>query len=216
MRIRCRCADGTTGPISNRTLIANFSFHTIIHFISSSLRERFLSLGGICLGLEGAQDWDFIFRLVETIPAEAIRHVPEVLYHWRSTPDSTARSHRAKRYTAAAQIRAVTEHLQRVDIPVANVQVRDDLPCVQITYPEVPETDAHSVIVVTPAPISLGPTSHGEILEVTPRGVGDPSLPREITPVLIHELRSYLLRSEVGLVGGLTTDQRGIIAGGGG
>lgn len=39
---------------------------------------------------DGAQDHDLVLRLSETLPASQIHHVPEILYHWRKAPNSTA------------------------------------------------------------------------------------------------------------------------------
>jgi GT2 family glycosyltransferase len=61
----------------------------------------------------GAQDHDIILRLSEVIPDDKIVHVPEVLYHWRKTPNSTAASGKSKTYTVAAGVRAVQDHLDR-------------------------------------------------------------------------------------------------------
>eukprot|EP01037_Dinobryon_pediforme_P005957 gene5957-6028_t len=65
---------------------------------------------------DGAQDHDMILRLSELIPPEQIHHVPEVLYHWRKTPTSTASSGKSKSYAVQAGIRAVSEHLQRLGV----------------------------------------------------------------------------------------------------
>jgi GT2 family glycosyltransferase len=62
---------------------------------------------------DGAQDHDIIIRLSEVIPHDRIVHVPEVLYHWRKTPASTAASGKSKTYTVAAGIRAIQDHLDR-------------------------------------------------------------------------------------------------------
>jgi len=74
---------------------------------------------------DGAQDHDLILRLAEITPPEAIHHVPEILYHWRKTPFSTAASGKSKAYAVAAGVRAVADHLGRkglrgeVDSPLA-------------------------------------------------------------------------------------------------
>ncbi len=62
---------------------------------------------------DGAQDHDLILRLAEAIPAAEIHHVPEVLYHWRKTPNSTAVNIGNKTYAIDAGVQAVSDHLQR-------------------------------------------------------------------------------------------------------
>ncbi|WP_022881567.1 glycosyltransferase family 2 protein [Gryllotalpicola ginsengisoli] len=68
-------------------------------------------LGGFRPGFDGAQDHDLVLRVTER--ARSIRHIPEILYHWRVHRSSTASSAEAKPYAWDAQVRAVAEHLQR-------------------------------------------------------------------------------------------------------
>lgn len=60
---------------------------------------------------DGAQDYDFLLRLVEK--TKNIYHVPEVLYHWRISDSSTAKSAGNKNYADDAGRRALQEHLDR-------------------------------------------------------------------------------------------------------
>jgi O-antigen biosynthesis protein len=66
---------------------------------------------------DGAQDHDLILRLVERVNPSRIHHVPEVLYHWRKTETSTARSNSAKGYATAAGAQAIRDHLFRLNKP---------------------------------------------------------------------------------------------------
>ncbi len=63
---------------------------------------------------DGAQDHDYILRISEEIGSDAIRHVPELLYHWRKTPNSTASDISNKGYAVEAGVRAVSDHLVRL------------------------------------------------------------------------------------------------------
>ncbi len=45
-----------------------------------SLLDR---LGGLAADLDGSQDWDLALRATRAVPQARIRHVPDVLYHWR-------------------------------------------------------------------------------------------------------------------------------------
>ena len=76
-------------------------------------RALFAKIGAFRTECDGAQDHDIIIRLAEVTPHDKIVHVPEVLYHWRKTPTSTAASGKSKTYTVAAGIRAVQDHLDR-------------------------------------------------------------------------------------------------------
>jgi GT2 family glycosyltransferase len=74
------------------------------------------SLGGFRLGLEGSQDYDLALRAVEKVRHDQICHIPRVLYHWRTHPQSTSSSMDAKPYAVVAAERALNEHLQRCGV----------------------------------------------------------------------------------------------------
>ncbi len=63
---------------------------------------------------DGAQDHDLVLRLSEIVDPARIAHVPEVIYHWRKTPGSTATVISAKSYAIDAGAAAVRDHLQRL------------------------------------------------------------------------------------------------------
>ncbi|NHN84431.1 glycosyltransferase [Acetobacter musti] len=63
---------------------------------------------------DGAQDHDFLLRLTEIVPRERFLHIPEVLYHWRKTANSTATTLANKEYATDAGVRCVSDHLKRV------------------------------------------------------------------------------------------------------
>jgi len=62
-------------------------------------------------GFEGAQDYDLALRVIARISTEQIRHIPKILYHWRSIPESTASGGDAKPYALTAAIKAVGDYL---------------------------------------------------------------------------------------------------------
>ena len=63
---------------------------------------------------DGVQDFEFMLRLSES--GVKIGHVPQVLYHWRKTPGSTAAKTDAKPHLGALQERAVNAHLERLKL----------------------------------------------------------------------------------------------------
>jgi GT2 family glycosyltransferase len=71
------------------------------------------AVGGFREGVEGAQDWDVLLRCADRILARQIRHIPQVLYHWRAISGSTARTMDNKRYAAAAQERVLRDDAAR-------------------------------------------------------------------------------------------------------
>ena len=64
---------------------------------------------------DGAQDFDFILRCCEK--ADSIYHIPKVLYHWRSHPNSTAGNPASKMYAYENGKRAVQAHYERIGQP---------------------------------------------------------------------------------------------------
>ncbi|WP_276867782.1 glycosyltransferase family 2 protein [Enorma massiliensis] len=63
---------------------------------------------------DGAQDYDFLLRLVER--TDKIAHVSKVLYHWRISDSSTAKSADNKGYADDAGRRALQAHYNRLGI----------------------------------------------------------------------------------------------------
>ena len=73
------------------------------------------SLAEIREGFEGSQDYDLVLRISEN--AREIAHVPaSFLYHWRAWPGSEALTEGAKSGASEAGIKALEEHLHRMDI----------------------------------------------------------------------------------------------------
>ena len=72
-------------------------------------RARLVALGGLRAGFEGSQDHDLALRMARACGSAAIRHIPEVLYHWRQLPTSFSASHAAE--AGQAGRRAVADYL---------------------------------------------------------------------------------------------------------
>jgi glycosyltransferase involved in cell wall biosynthesis len=79
--------------------------------------ELLRSIGGFREGFEGSQDYDLALRCVERLQPEQVRHIPRILYHWRSVAGSLAAVPDAKPYAKEAARRAIGDHLQRRSIP---------------------------------------------------------------------------------------------------
>jgi GT2 family glycosyltransferase len=111
-------------------------------------RSLFEELGGLRTGFEGCQDYDLALRAGER--AGRVAHVPQVLYHWRSLPTSTAASGRAKPAAFERGCRAVQEALARRGAPGTVTRplwaVRGHLGVFQIDFPD----DGPEVTVVIP------------------------------------------------------------------
>ena len=93
-------------------LAQNYVCHLLV-----ARREHVLEAGPFSAKYNGAQDHDFILRLSEVVPHDAIVHVPEVLYHWRKTPNSTAETISNKSYAIDAGVAVVSDYLVRTQTP---------------------------------------------------------------------------------------------------
>ena len=73
-------------------------------------------VGGFRIGYEGSQDWDLAMRVIERTAPDRIRHIPKILYHWRSVPGSTAMLIGAKSYATQAAEKVISEHFIRIGV----------------------------------------------------------------------------------------------------
>ncbi|RUZ78752.1 glycosyltransferase [Mesorhizobium sp. M7A.F.Ca.US.006.01.1.1] len=90
----------------------NYLNHLTVH-----RAENIRAVGGWRPGFEGSQDYDLNLRVFERIGPERIRHIPKVLYHWRAVEGSTALGGSQKSYAYVAGLRALEEHVERMNIP---------------------------------------------------------------------------------------------------
>ena len=106
-----------------------FTAQNYVSHLSVYATELARRAGGFRVGFEGAQDFDLTLRCIDQIGAREIRHIPHVLYHWRSITGSTAGGAEAKPYAQDAACRAVQEHFERTGVaaqvePVAGGYLR--------------------------------------------------------------------------------------------
>lgn len=74
-------------------------------------RELIAEAGGLDPAFDTIQDFDLLLRLSER--TDRIRHIPEVLYHWRAVPGSIALGEDEKEGVSELQARSVNAHLAR-------------------------------------------------------------------------------------------------------
>ena len=86
--------------------------------VRKSLVDKY---GNLISEYDGAQDFDFILRMCEH--ARKVIHVPKILYHWRSSPASTAANPESKMYAYKAGAKAVKAHYERAlpDVKISAV-----------------------------------------------------------------------------------------------
>ena len=114
----------------------------ICHFfvVKRTITEQ---VGGFRKEYNGSQDYDFIFRCTEL--AEKTHHIPEVLYHWRISENSTAEKPENKMYCFEAGKKAIEDHLERVG-ETATVDYTEHLGYYRVTY-EVKEQPLISIVI---------------------------------------------------------------------
>ncbi len=123
--------------------------YNYINHVTCVRRSLFEQVGRFREGFEGAQDYDLLLRISEQ--TDRIHHIPKVLYHWRSLPESTASAASAKPIVRDSAIRALREHLTRRGITATPYQpqfaVRHHLPIEQLDG----LTEGPSVAILIPA-----------------------------------------------------------------
>ncbi|MBC7404824.1 MAG: glycosyltransferase [Cytophaga sp.] len=82
----------------------------ITHFVVAK-KALVDGLKGVRSGFDGAQDYDFLLRVVDT--GTKIGHIAKILYHWRQADGSTAADFSNKQDVTDAGCRALDEHYLR-------------------------------------------------------------------------------------------------------
>ncbi len=124
-------------------------------------------VGGFRLGFEGSQDHDLVLRCSRETTSKRIRHIPRILYHWRSIETSTAAGGGAKPYAWDAGRRAIEEHLAQKNIhaKVEHASRADSHYQVKYTVPTTPPRV--SILIPTTAKSELIKPCLDSILERT-------------------------------------------------
>ncbi|WED42829.1 glycosyltransferase [Legionella cardiaca] len=110
------------------------------------------TIGGFREGYEGSQDYDLALRVIEQISPSQIRHIPQILYHWRKVTNSASKHD----YAHIAARKAIQSHLERQKISDAQVVKNPFLPsCHRVIY-SLPETlPLVSIIIPTKDKVEL-------------------------------------------------------------
>ena len=89
-----------------------YSLNLVTH-LSAYQTDLLRRIGGFRIGLEGSQDYDLALRFIEQIDENQIRHIPQILYHWRAIAGSVALSSDEKPYAHERARTALREHFER-------------------------------------------------------------------------------------------------------
>ncbi len=117
-------------PDFNPDLLRSMNYISHLFVVERALVEK---VGVFRPEFDGSQDYDFIFRCTEQ--AEAICHIPRVLYHWRVNAGSTAEDPQKKLYAFEAGSRAIKSHCERVGIGKVQVEENEVLGAYRVRYP---------------------------------------------------------------------------------
>ena len=116
---RGRRCDPFFKPDWNPDLLTSLNYCCHLSVLRRSL---VMDLGGLETTVEGAQDWDLLLRVTEKLTKDQIIHLPKVLYHWRISRHSTARSINAKPHVTAVSRRVLENHLYRIKRPFIEIE----------------------------------------------------------------------------------------------
>lgn len=83
--------------------------------------------GGFRKGFEGSQDYDLALRVIEQIAENHIRHIPQILYHWRSIKGSVALDIEEKPYAHERAREAIRGHFRRTNVKAKVVAAVNNL-----------------------------------------------------------------------------------------
>lgn len=118
------------------------SCNYICHFFTVD-KKIVDKVGGFRSEYDGSQDYDFIFRCIES--AKKIHHVPRIEYHWRAHQNSTAQDPESKMYCYIAGLKAIQGNLERTNVP-GKVEMSEFMGYYHVTYP-VKSADKISIII---------------------------------------------------------------------
>jgi O-antigen biosynthesis protein len=148
-----------------------YSLNLVTHL--SAFRTALLRrIGGFRLGFEGSQDYDLTLRAIEQIEENQIRHIPRILYHWRTLESSVASSSEAKPYAHNAARAAIGEHFIREGI---GAEVIEGYPPLHRAVYGLPDSTKISVI-FNGRDEKFGRTDPGKNVEVINTGAKDEAL----------------------------------------
>ena len=109
--------DPNLKPDFSEDLLRSHNYITHLFIVNKKIVDE---VGYYNSEFDGSQDYDYIFRCVEK--ANAVYHIPRILYHWRMHPESTAQNPESKLYCYDAGKRAIEAHYKRVGVE-ANVEL---------------------------------------------------------------------------------------------
>lgn len=136
--------DPTFKPEWNPELFYSLNF--INHFCVLR-RDILQNIGGFRQEFTGSQDYDLLLRFIEEVDFSQIRHIPQILYHWRAIENSVALDSGQKSYAHDAARNALQASLKRKKIDAEIVRGFDEYHRVVFEMP--PNTKATLIFEIT-------------------------------------------------------------------
>ena len=90
----------------------------LVAYCTAKLRE----VGAFRSEFDGSQDHDLLLRVLETIDAKQVHHIPQILYHWRTVEGSVALSNDGKSYAIDRARIAIQKHFERTGVSARSVE----------------------------------------------------------------------------------------------
>ncbi len=144
-----------------------FCSHNMVSHLGVYRRELVREVGGFRQGYEGSQDYDLALRVSERLGRGAIRHIPHVLYHWRSIPGSTALGATEKSYARDAAQRSIEDHLARRRVHAAVLPAWEGSQYHRVKYAVAEPAPRVTLVIPTRDRVDLLRRCVGSILEKT-------------------------------------------------
>jgi glycosyltransferase involved in cell wall biosynthesis len=120
--------------------------------LSAYRRTAVADVAGFREGFDGSQDWDLALRITERCGPQRIRHIPRILYHWRSVKGSRAFRASEKEYASVAGQRAVSEALARAAVRATVERTAEGYHRIRYALPDPPP----KVSIIIPTRNALG------------------------------------------------------------
>lgn len=173
-----------------------FSQNYVCH-LACARTDDVRSVGGFREGFEGSQDWDLFLRLGRSLRASEIRHIPEVLYHWRVVPGSSAGSVAEKGYSVRAARKALGEAVPWAAEGEWRLEGNMYWVCEPPPFPGIEVREAG-------APVHRAGGVDAEVMVFVPPGA-------DCGGTACERLAGWAIRSEIGLAAGSLVDRSGIV-----
>ena len=178
-----------------------FSQNYVCH-LSCVRRDLVQEVGRFRKGFEGSQDWDLFLRLGKHLRPDEIRHVPEVLYHWRIIHGSAAGTVDEKSYSVQASRKALEEAVPWGK--EGDWHLRGGMYWIC----EPPPTSSMTILTAKASASVVSKEDEEDVLVFVPPGARSDRAACE-------RLAGWAARSEIGVAAGSLVDQNGALWEGG-